>query len=221
MVRTRNISELTVLIDSQLWTLGKSAIESPHSSPITLPGGYAQGVPVHDEFFKRAGDTVSPALNALHMFHLDDMLEDLDHLQKEHEENRAATENVCKMQNELTEKMNALLSRVNKIRGKYYTLARYYRTQWCGMFKYAGALEDILRKSNIPLPCPPNEDGDLEDLFEEHDPPTLAGMCARWNMDRTGEELSQTKSTRCGERRLMADTGLNGPATPARKRLRS
>ena len=155
------------------------------------------------------------------MFPLDNIMDELKTLQVEHEGNQVASEHLRTQQDKLTERMDSLSERLQEIRAKDYGLARYYREQWCAMFMYAGALEEILRRLEIPLPCPPDDNGSLEAAFEDRDPPTLAGLCARWNMERAREEISDTSKSTMTNGTGRVATPEDGLAPPARKRHRS
>ena len=110
---------------------------------------------------------------------VDEMMDECQALLQEHDEIGVATGVVRSKQDALTTSLRTIFLKLRDMRPNEYRLARFYRTQWCGADTYAAALEDVLRKLDVPLPCPPADDNDLEVLFKDRDPPTVAGLWAR------------------------------------------
>ena len=140
----------------------------------------------------------------------------------EHEVNQVATAVVRTRQAEFDDKIHSLSRRVEGMRGLGYDLARYYRSELCAMHVHVQALEGILRKLDISLPCPPAADEALEAMYKDWDPPSLEGMRARWKLQWAGDEMERmSERLTPREEARVADKGLDGPETPARKRLRT
>ena len=184
--------------------------------------GDAQAIAVGAEYNKDTEKCASGPPNALHNFPFGEILVELSNLRMELEDNQVATDVLRTKQSELTDKIHALSSRVVGMRGMGYDVARYYRTELCAMHVYVEALEDVLRKQDIPLPCPPADDEGLEAVYKDWDPPTLEGMRVRWKLECAGDEMeAMTEGLTPREEGRVVDKGLDGPGMPARKRART
>ena len=149
---------------------------------------------------------------------VNDIVEEVEALLQEHKAIGMATGSLQLRQDALTTTIETLSLRLREIRRHKYRLARFYRTQWCGAHTYATALEDVIQKLNVPLPCPLADDDVLEGMFSDHDPPTNTALWARWNLETAHVETEKPTLDVVGR---VADAGSEMLATLSQKRPRA